>query len=619
MRPVRALLRAALAATCLLLAACPALAAAQTGWRLEQPAPPEPPPGVRSATEAIGLGHIGAISFAAPNRGVLITAGNPPTVPAGVWFYDGHTWHELSEQCGGSDGRIAWASDTGGAEEFWTISNGRPGQAEVNFKFPPIIDDTLCRFLNGKIIQSFAKPAFEADSYVPMHAAACLSPVDCWFGGGSLPEQNPEIGAFQLHWNGSTLSEEPYRGEAHAIEELQPFEGRLYESVQLLKNDPVLASVGQPPALHVFDPEQETASFVPEGKLSGETLYASGKLPWSLGYLHLSAGPHSLWAAAGERPESEEKGVQATVVRYTPESGGKWRQLLGPLTNPSGEQLFADQTVESLAAEPTDGEEAAWLALQTDEEALETSRGTPRSAVYATVAQITASGAVHDSEPLPSEPGVGPKGAAETVVCPAAEDCWLATTEGWLFHYARDGERTLPAGESSFAAAFITERPPDEGLPQTQPDTLPINDSGESGESNQVHEVKKPQSKKENELKVPVPLVGDVHTHVHGTTLEMHFHLAVKARLKLIAKRKHRIVAQTAMRTLKAGSRTLVLKLSRRHWPEELHLVEHPLAPLPEVPEVASNQESVVTSSQAFPAHLVGQALSPPALASKRP
>jgi hypothetical protein len=610
------------------IAAFAASASAQSQWRLEQPAPPEPSMGVKSLGAPIGLGHIGAISFASPDRGVLITAGNPKTIPASVWFYNGQDWHELSEECGGSDGRVAWASDTQNPrdEEFWTISNGRPGQAEVDFKTPPIEDDTLCRFLNGKIVESFASPAFEAGSYVPMHAAACLSPDDCWFGGESLPPENPEIGAFQLHWNGSSISEEPYRGEAHAVEELTPFEGRLYESVQLLKTDPVVKDVGLPPALHVLESEEALGGFAPEGRLSGEELYSPEKRPWSLNYLRLSAGAQGLWAASGLRPESEEEGVQPTVLRYTPESGGEWRQLLGPRTSPTGEEAFpgsppcgehehskpCGETIESIAAEGSGSEEGAWLALQTNPEARQSFRGTPASSSYATVARITAGGSLAQTETLPasSEEGIGGKGAASKVVCPAAGDCWLATTTGWLFHYAPAGEQTLPEAESSFSQAFITERPPDKGLPQTQPDSLPVDDSGLLGEIPTALPVGRPKPRPSS--RVPVALVSDVHTRLHGTTLEMRFHLAVKARVRLIAKRKHHIVAETAKRTFKAGTRLLTLKLERTRWPTELHLSEQALAPLPTVSANAGSSETLVTSSLAFPAHSLSDPLQLP-------
>src|SRR5262249_41452525 len=134
----------------------------------------------------IPLGKVGAIEFWAPNRGLLITAGNPPTVPPGVWAYNGREWHELAEVCGASDGRIAWA----GPEEFWTISDGRPGQVGIEGGRPPLEDNTLCHFDAGQVVGSYASLAFRLDSYQAMHAAGCLSPSDCWFAGDVLP--NPE-------------------------------------------------------------------------------------------------------------------------------------------------------------------------------------------------------------------------------------------------------------------------------------------------------------------------------------------------------------------------------------------------------------------------------------------
>jgi hypothetical protein len=220
-------LRAMLLGAALLLGAgpCRASAVAQgleddggASWRLEQPAPPKAPVGVPEAPAPIGLGRVGDIEFAPgmTNRAVLITAGNPPTIPAGVWEFNGVAWHELSTVCGASDGRIIWA----GPEEFWTISNGRPGQADnARGEVPPTRDNTLCRFSNPghkgealRVMESFAFPAFEADSYQAMNAGACLSASDCWFAGEPLPSESIEAGSFHLHWNGHTLSEEPYPG-----------------------------------------------------------------------------------------------------------------------------------------------------------------------------------------------------------------------------------------------------------------------------------------------------------------------------------------------------------------------------------------------------------------------
>ena len=88
-------------------------ASAEPTWKLEQP---PPPPG---ASFAVPLGKPGDLQFLAPNHGLLAVSGNA-TVPAGLYFYDGAGWHQLSTVCGGPGRttRIAIASP----REFWTIT-----------------------------------------------------------------------------------------------------------------------------------------------------------------------------------------------------------------------------------------------------------------------------------------------------------------------------------------------------------------------------------------------------------------------------------------------------------------------------------------------------------------
>ncbi len=77
-------------------------------------------------------------------------------------------------------------------------------------------------------------------------------------------------------------------------------------------------------------------------------------------------------------------------------------------------------------------------------------------------------------------------------------------------------------------------------------------------------------------------LLTDLHSRlVHGTTLELRFHLAVKARVRLLAKRRKKVVASTPTRTLAAGNRKLLLRLNPHDWPTKLSLQTHALAPLP--------------------------------------
>ncbi len=576
-------------------------------WRLEQPLPPELPNGAKSTTP-IGLGKIGDIEFWAPNRGLLITAGNPPTIPPGIWAYNGVGWHELATVCGATDGRIAWA----GPDEFWTISDGRPGQSNVENE-PPLQDNTLCHFANGEVAASYGSLAFLPTSYQAMHGASCFAPNDCWFGGDPLPEG--QAGAFQLHWNGHSLNEEP-NPQGHAIEGLRRFGDEIYESVRI-KTDDVLSeeeSPTEPSVLHLIEPNGVEPPFVSLNP--GVPIYSTGEFPSALDYLHLSAGQSALWGAANPVAKTPENSAPAevTIIRLTPAGA---TQLIGPTTEPEGSNPFtrqpgtegSNETVSAIAAEPpgeeegegTPAGESAWLGLDS------APNSSKEPVAPALVARLSSGGIVSQREQLPSAAeeaeGVGAKGAADKLTCPAPHDCWLATRQGWLFHLStpagRSAELANPDTDPAFSKAQpITFRPPDEGVPAVVPDAPPIDDSGLPGEAppatTQLAETASP----EPELRVPVPLLTNVHSRlVHGTTLELRFHLAVKARVRLLAKRRARVVASTPMRTLAAGNRALSLHLDRRRWPTKLDLETHALAKLP---TVSSRGASTTTVSTGF-------------------
>ncbi len=376
MRALRALAPLALCSALALAGLAPAAAAEEATWRGEQPRP-------AGFEWPIGLGAVGDIEFIAPNRGLLITAGNPPTVPAGVWAYNGVEWHELSSVCGASDGRIAWA----GPEEFWTVSDGRPGQTSESSEFiepPPLQDNTLCHFAGGKVVGSYAHPAFQADSYQAMHAAACYGPSDCWFGGDPLP--SPQIGAFQLHWTGA-LDAEPFPSESHAIEDVLVFEGVMYESARVSHGDAVAGEVPEPPVLRRINPSGVQPTFQEEPLIP---LYGPNELPEALESLSLSGADGSLWGAAGgKRAEAGEAG-QVTVVHR---AEGSWTQLFGATSQPLPAILPPERhaeevqllgggastaAVSAIAAEP--GTDSAWLALRAREPS-----GSPTRAVLARV------------------------------------------------------------------------------------------------------------------------------------------------------------------------------------------------------------------------------------------
>jgi hypothetical protein len=574
-------------------------------WRLEQPEAPEAPPGVERPSWLVGLGHIGDIEFYSPNRGALITAGNGSTVPAGVWLYNGVHWRELSTVCGATDGRIAWA----GPDEFWTVSDGRPGQApDSRGVLPPLQDDTLCHFAVGaagrfEVVGSYATLGFQSTSYHAMHGAVCLSPTDCWFGGDPL--EAPGEGAFQLHWDGATMTAVPYVPEGHAVEEMRDFENSAYESLRLLSSDTRVKHEAIVPPLRRIgpgaSPEFESQPNVP--------LYSFGESPLWLEALHLGSDSEALWAAAGPSKTGaegpDEPGV--TVARlsklvwvpvlgeFVEEAHPQWGTVIGPETSPTGAEAFGEgTTVTSIAAEP--GTHAAWMALdaRTDTES-------PNPATPASLARVEADGTISDRTALPAGGGsTGPRGAAEHLACPATHDCWLVTTQGWIFHLT-NGEEPGGPPDAAFAEVAgetaIDSRPLDEGVPQSQPDSIPEDNSGEGqgGVEASIKELLK--SIPSPFATITLPLLSNIHSKLlHGTTLQLSFHLAVKARVRLLAKRKRTTVASTRMQVLKGGSHKLLLKLDPKRWPTKLDFQTHALAPLPTTNTRESNTGTIGTS-----------------------
>ncbi len=635
----RSIASAALALACALVTSSVAMAAEpgeQTAsWRLEQPSLPPPPPGESGPPAPVPLGTVGDIEFWEPpgsppqaNRGLLITHGNGDAVPAGVWAYDGRGWHEIAKVCGATNGRIAW----GGPADFWTVSDGRPGQAPVNGQLPPLEDNSLCHFSDGSIVASYAHLAFEADSYERMSGAACLPPqppeassTDCWFGGEKLSE--PQIGAFQLHWNGSTLEEQPYMNQGDPIRDMRQLENAIFESVAYSVHNPhnEERTSGRPPVLHFAEAETGMQPLEEELPLYGVT----GEPTEELQYLRLGSTEGVLWAATGKQLgisglTREEEG-QVTVLRRL---DGVWTQVIGP----GGEgqpghplpDLFASEQEEAellggparnaevRAIAPEPGSEDAWLALAP----LSSER---EAAGVAVLVHISAQGEVLGVQTLPdSAERALPSdaaGAAERLVCPALEDCWMANVNGWLYHLAREGERTLAQSElPGFPEGkIISERPHDEGVPQEVLDAPPPDTSGlqeePPGYGGKVEQ--KTETKPEN--KVTLPLLSHVGTRlIKGTMLQLSFHLAVKARVRLIAKRKSRVVAETGNEVLKAGNRKLTLSLNPKNWPTKLALQTHALAPLPVVSSVSGEGANVTTESTgllAVPFHeLLGEA-----------
>jgi hypothetical protein len=371
---------------------------------------------------------------------------------------------------------------------------------------------------------------------------------------------------------------------------MRGFAGALYESVRLSRGDEeAVPEIPFPFALHVINPKGVTPQVEP---VPAVPLYASDELPQALDFLHLGADEDSLWAAAGTvREPPEGKFAPLTVVR---DVEGVWSQVLGSESTIAA-QINGD-VVNSIAPEP--GTEGAWLALDSQQDALQ-----PSPTATALVAHVAADGTV-ETQTLPSAgeiaQGIGPKGAAKAISCPGYQDCWMVTTQGWLFHLAPEGERTRQLDSSAAFSSLITFRPADEGLPQIVPDAPPPDTSGLT-----EAQITKPgliEIPTANESKVRAPLLSYIHSRLrHGTTLELSFHLAVKARVKLVAKRKKLVVASTPVRTLAQGTRKLLLALNRRRWPTKLDLQTHALEPLPLVSTRLPGNNTVGTGMAKLP------------------
>lgn len=567
-------------------------AVADAGWGFAPAEVPPPANEGQAAPFGVPVGAVGEISFWASNRGVLVmggteSAGGP--VPAGVYAYDGRSWHQLSTVCGSAEGRVVWA----GPDEFWTISDQRAGQlVEGSGKQVEAPAVSLCRFANGAVVSSYAVPLEEPESWVHMNGGACYDPDDCWFGGGD--GRLPHIGAFHLHWNGSAMTA-VYEPEDHAVTSVASFEGTIYEAVQLKREDAWLSESEEefPAAIHTIAPEGEEPfsdlAIYSESAKHDLPIYGEGKKvqPEALQGFDLVAdapageGAAQLWAAANpsQEPPSSSQPASLTVMR---DAGGAWTQILPLNANGAEPAALAGQrlagsaalvgrqsresgTAEAIAPEP--GGEDAWLSLA-------------GGARVAQLALLEADGNIARTEtlPIPTE-GVGFRGYAGPITCPAAHDCWMATEEGWLFHLSED--MLEPRDEDPMfdgADGVINSRPRDGGVASVYPPEFAEDDSLANQQVIKVEsEPPKQSAVKQAKKRKPRKLVKHVESRLlKHRTLVISFTLTAKAHVQLIARRENAVVAQTPRRSLRPGAHTLSLTLNPARWPTKLQFEAKP-------------------------------------------
>jgi hypothetical protein len=517
-------------------------------WRSEQP------PGEEAGPTY--LGEVGDIECwnGEANRCLLITAGNGG-VQSGLFAYDGSGWYRYSTVCGGHEGRIAWA----GPEEFWTISDQQAGQ-ETGQVPPQHI--SLCHFVNGQVIASYAEPVGQAGSYLPMSAAACAGPSDCWFAGERLPAGAKSRGAFHLHWDGSSLTAVPSLLETQEINDpgrsvvsLAVYGGRFYEGVRAQEGD---IAEGESPTQPSFVHQIPGSAYLFEAaETAGPISFGDvGATPEQMEGFQLAGDDAALWAISG----ANKSPAKPTVLRK--QGSDPFRQV--PLSDPSG-VIGAGFGVGGVAVEP--GTESVWVGFRRP--------GEKESSGPARLAKVNADGTVGPEVSLPAEgEELGPKGSVGPIACPAIEQCWMATRRGWLFHLGPD----LPQDTDPALHALVTYRPPDDSLPFVPPVGLPEDDSGESSPFERRPETSEEPPEFVSPHRQPRALLANVQQRViGGTILELSFLLRGKAHVKVVAKRRGAVVAATKRYTLGKGRQRLRLRLDPKRWPTKIDLQVHAL------------------------------------------
>ena len=520
----------------LIVGASRAEAQEPASWRLEQP---PPPPG---AQFKVPLGPPGDLQFYSRNRGILSIEGNA-SVPRGLYAWNGESWHQLATVCGGQGdtARIALASPT----EFWVISS--PSQPRIGN------GTALCHFKDGRVADSFSTPEESRDPYRQMDAAACNGPNDCWFGGfGAESPTGERRGAFHLHWDGSRLST-VYAPQGRGVSDIEFHRGQFFETTfrgarPESDETPDLAQPEPSPRLiHRFvNGSWQNDAFTPSSDPDGTELLGAdsdGDDLWAVGGGAASGSRTRTdgGAAAGSSGNFPRRPLAAVLA------GDTFTEIALPATEFTDEERFAD-----VAAVP--GSADAWIAVQRFDQ-----RRTANA--KARVVRVSPAGLL-ESDTLPAS-GAG-RGSAAHVAFPAANDGWLVTQAGWLFHYT-DG--SSPGVDTEPAFQGTIDFRPNEAAEQFVPDAPPADDSLLFAPP----PVEVTQVAPEQPPAVTLPaLLKSVKSKLRGRTLYVSFKLTRTARVQLIGRRKKKVVAKSANKLLHKGKHTLKLKLNRRHWPTRL-------------------------------------------------
>ncbi len=526
----------------------------------------------------IGLGQIGDIEFWAPNRGLLITRGNGTDDPPGRVGLQRRRMARARRQSAAPPTGASRGPGRTSSGRSPTGARGRPTSSTARIRRgAPLEDNTLCHFAGGQVVASYAHPAFEADSYQAMHAGGLhRAPPDCWFGGDALPE--PQIGAFHLHWNGSALEAEPYPAKATPWRTCSAFEGAPLR--ERARRAPAIPSPtgteSNCPVLHTINPEGVQPT-----------------LPSRTGACRCTAAtssPTRLTSCTSPRPKGRcgaPRERKSPIRRTRPGDGRAPRRAqLDP-----ADRLGTPPRTRSLPADRAEEQELLGGEAKT----------ASVSAIAAEPGTETRGWRSRPSRPAPREGRPARRARAHLR---RGQPCWESRrcprrTKRRRASGQRAPRRGSPvrrpktAGWRPRRAGCSTSRRQASGAAATtrnpgfaRPDHLPPARPGPAAGGRRRPAARRPpgwtkrpaavrQNLAEPDLRQDrseggVPLLSHLHSRlIHGSTLELSFHLAVKARMRLLAKRRRSVVASTPTRTLAAGNRRLLLRLNRAQLADE--------------------------------------------------
>lgn len=548
-------------------------------WSLDPAVPPA------GAPFGGPVGAPGDLKFLSPSFGLMIVKNTPgSTFASGLMGYDGTRWRQIATVCGGAarSARIALVSE----REWWTLSDPAPGLDGVVSAENPTV--TLCHFVDGRVVASYATaPADQEAPYPTMNAAACNGPNDCWFSGPVV--DIPQFGTFYLHWDGVQLTATRHPS-ARGVADLQAFGGAV------IGGTAVGTGFDQSAASLVTGEDIDPVDIVgePNGPRLLRTLGPGGigVLDWPrrtgpdrIDVAAMDGDGQQLWIAGLTSQTALVPDAEPQADDPVPAPPYLARQTLAdPLPQPveldttGPADLELGDFIGDIAAVP--GRAQAWVTVKKRAGAIDA------VAAVATVALVDASGSVLERVSLGRDDVA--VGEAAKIACPAADQCWMVTANGWIYRLAEpSAEPTAP-----LVSPVITVRPPDPRTPRTPPDTVPQDESSrfvaptiEAPAPEVIAPTPKP-------IAALLRVVGKVRTEKRRFIV-MRIQVRRRARVQLVGTRGQRTVARTKARTFKPGRYTLRMRANPKRWPTSLKFVTKDF----DLPDVAPSEDDTGAGS----------------------